>query len=143
MVKPESSGSTGTAKEKAGSHETNGSRTGWETIIENLVVKIETVSSHFSYTEEYVMDHSPEWLTRKYWQAMKETWEQSQMRVLEGFKSLSMLIDAVFNKGANYSAFIQDSFEDALKTTDEQDQVQEKFVQGQWWQSKGKTEKSS
>lgn len=79
------------------------------------------------------MDHSPEWLERKYFQALKEKWERSQTRTLEGFKSLAMLIDAVFNKGANFNSFIQDSFEDAMRMNQEQQEMQSKFVKGQWW----------
>lgn len=98
-----------------------------------MLVKIETVSSHFRYTEEYVLDHSPAWVDRKYFQALKEKWEDSQMRTLEGFKSLALLIDSVFNKGANYSAFIQGSYEEALKMEQETEEAESNFVKGQWW----------
>lgn len=105
------------------------------------MVKVETVSSHFSYTEEYVLDHSPEWVDRKYWQAMKEKFDDSQARVLEGFKSLALIVDSIFNKGANYHLFVHESFEDALKQGEEK--VDSNFIQGQWWMNDRKQVKSS
>jgi hypothetical protein len=129
MDSEKGSGTTRDSEKERGSIES-----GWESIIKTLLVKIETVSSHFRYTEEYVMDHSPEWLSRKYWQALKEKWEDSQSRVLEGFKSVALFADSVFNKGKNYDMFIHNSFEEAMKTNlEEPKKDYSKFETGQWW----------
>lgn len=96
------------------------------------MTKIETVSSHFRYTEEYVLDHTPAWIDRKYWQALEEKFDNSQTRVLEGFKSIALLVDSIFNKGANYSEFIQGSFKEAMKMEDKKEETGQ-YITGQWW----------
>lgn len=98
-----------------------------------MIQQIETVSSHFAYSEEYVLSHTPEWLNRKFNQAMKEKWEQSQSRVWEGFKSLALMVDVAFNKGRSMSQLMPDSYESALAMNQRASENNEKFIKGQWW----------
>jgi hypothetical protein len=92
------------------------------------------VSSHYGYREEEVMDHTPEWLNRKFDQAMREKWEDSQNRVWEGFKSLALLVDVAFNKGKSMDQLMPGSYEEALKRNQVRIQQEQNFIQGQWWE---------
>lgn len=96
---------------------------------------IESVSSHFNYSEEYVISHSIDWVFRKQQQANREQWEQSTIRTQEGYKSLLLLVDSVFNKGKNFNDILPSSFEEALQSVKDEDTQSENspFVQGQWW----------
>lgn len=94
---------------------------------------IELVSSHFQYTEEYVLDHSLDWVFRKYQQALKEQWERSTVRTQEGFKSLLLLFDSLMNKGKNYEDILPSSYEKAMEQWSGQQEEESEFVKGQWW----------
>lgn len=94
---------------------------------------MEFVSSHFSYAEEYVLSRTPEWVNRKYEQALKEKWEESQARTWEGFKSLSILLDMVMNKGKNIDSIMPPSYETARDQVRQQELPKKKFKEGTWW----------
>lgn len=93
------------------------------------------VSSHFSYTEEYVLDHSPHWLARKYKQAMKEKLEQNRLQALTFSRGIAIVIDALFNKGNGIDEILPPSYEEiageAIKS------VQSEYVQTVWWKGGG------
>ncbi|KAB2328926.1 hypothetical protein F7731_23520 [Cytobacillus depressus] len=113
----------------------------WETVLNNFVLKIETVSSHFRYSEEYVMEHTPDWLERKYIQAMREKWEDNKTKVSSVFQSICFVLDTVFNKGAHLDSFLESSFEDVIKANNSENQNRSNFITAQWW--KKVEEKSS
>ncbi|MEN3781498.1 hypothetical protein [Priestia megaterium] len=99
---------------------------------------IETISSHFNYTEEYVLDHSLDWVFRKYSQAHREMWEQSTIRTQEGFKSLMLVFDSLMNKGKNFDAILPPTYEKAMELASDQKEQESEFVKGEWW-LKGKS----
>lgn len=80
-----------------------------------------------------MLDHTPSWLQRKFYQATKEKWEDSQARVMEGFKSMVLLVDSIFNDGKNYTDILPETFEKAMAQQQNNQSVNEKFVTGQWW----------
>lgn len=84
-----------------------------------------------------MLDHSVDWLHRKHKQSVKEQWERSQERVVEGFKSISLVLDGVFNKGKGMADMLPDSFEDAMELNQKAVKETSKFVSGQWWQKSG------
>ena len=67
-----------------------------------MIKQIGFVSSHYHYTEEYVLSHTPDWLKRKYEQAMEEKYNESRMHTLENYKGLMLLADSLFNKGKGF-----------------------------------------
>jgi hypothetical protein len=107
------------------------------------VNQIELVSSHFGYREEYVLDHSLSWLGRKYQQALKEQFDNSSMRVIEGFKSLILLVDTAFNKGKDFEKIVPPTYEDAIKMQSNQLKASSEFVQEQWWMKTTKNAKET
>lgn len=74
------------------------------------------------------MSHTPTWLGRKFKQAQGEQWEEHKARVLEGFQSLMLLLDAAFNNGKEFEKILSPSEE-----TEEKKEVESKFVTGVWW----------
>jgi hypothetical protein len=95
------------------------------------------VSSHFGYTEEYVMDHSPWWLIRKYKQASREKWEESRQRTIESFRSLMLLSDGLLNKGKGASEILPPPYEEAVKAAAEKEKKTKQYITGQWWKQTG------
>lgn len=87
------------------------------------------------------MDHSLSWLNRKFKQAAKERWDQSSVNVMEGYKSLLLLIDSAFNKGKDFDKILPSSYENAIEQQSEY--KEEKFVSGQWWKQTTKNAKES
>lgn len=81
------------------------------------------------------MEHTFPWLTRKYEQATREQYEKTTLSILEGYKSLVLLVDTVFNKGKNFNRIIPPSYEEALKQNNEKKENVSQFVAGQWWKS--------
>lgn len=77
------------------------------------------------------MDHSLSWLVRKYKQAMKEQYEKSSARVVEGYKSVLLVMDTLFNNGKDYEKILP-SYETMISSR-EDDEAEKKFVNGQWW----------
>lgn len=110
-------------------------RASWSKLIENIVEQVSFVSSHFSYTEEYVLDHSPDWINRKYIQAAKERWKQSQTRIQEGVQSLIVMMDMAFNKGKNINQILPGSFEDAMQMQKQAHTAAKAYIKGSWWKS--------
>lgn len=90
------------------------------------------VSSHYRYTEEYVLGHTPDWVKRKYEQALLEKYVSSRERTLESYKGLMLLADSLFNKGKGFDDIVP-SFEKLTKK--EVETKQEEFVGGNWWES--------
>ena len=78
------------------------------------------------------MDHTWEWLGRKTEQAMREKWSQSHERVMEGFKSLVLTLDAAFNKGKMLKE-MPASYDEEIEKRKKAEVKQETFIQDQWW----------
>ncbi|MEH7114511.1 hypothetical protein V7124_19420 [Neobacillus niacini] len=93
------------------------------------------MTRHFSYTEEYVLSHSPSWLSRKFEQAKREQYEDHQTKVLQGFQSALLVLDAVFNKGKEFNKILPPSIEAAMEQSKVQEETKSKFVEGTWWKS--------
>ncbi|MGV7002472.1 hypothetical protein ACWA2C_27940 [Priestia megaterium] len=79
------------------------------------------------------MEHTLDWLNAKFKQAQKDKWEQSQVRVWEGVKSLLVTLDIALNKGKSVDKIMPPSYESALEEQQEKTVQEETFVQGQWW----------
>lgn len=90
------------------------------------------MSSHYGYTEEYVLGHTPDWVKRKYEQAVEEKYNESQMRSLESYKGLMLLSDTLFNKGKGFNDILPPFKELNNKKVEA---AEEKFVGGSWWKS--------
>ena len=90
------------------------------------------MSSHYGYTEEYVLGHTPDWVKRKYEQALEEKYSVSRERTLEGYKGLMLLADSLFNQGKGFDDIVP-SFGQLTKK--EVETTEEKFVGGNWWKS--------
>jgi hypothetical protein len=98
-----------------------------------MIAQVEFVSSHFRYTEEYVLSHSPAWVNRKSKQAREEQYEQHTQRVMESFKGIALIVDSIFNKGQNWSELLPPSLEDALKMQGKTEEKPSQFIEGTWW----------
>lgn len=79
-----------------------------------------------------MLSHSPEWVRRKYDQAIEEKYNSSRERSLEGFNGLMLLADTLLNQGKGFNDILP-SFEELNKKDVEA--KQEKFVGGNWWKS--------
>lgn len=89
------------------------------------------------------MEHTFSWLNRKYDHAMKEQFDNSSSRILEGYKSLLLLVDSAFNKGKDFDKILPPSYEMALESLQENTKENAKFVSGQWWKQTTKNAKES
>ena len=78
------------------------------------------------------MDHTLDWVVRKYKQARKEEYEKSNSRVIEGFKSILLVLDSALNKGADMDKILP-SYEDALKQQSNEKEKPSIFIEKQWW----------
>jgi hypothetical protein len=95
------------------------------------------VSAHFNYTEEYVLEHSPDWLSRKFTQAQKEHFDSHNQKVLEGFQSALLVMDSVFNKGKEFNKILPPSIEAAMEQAKVKEQIKTQFIEGTWWKTTG------
>lgn len=98
-----------------------------------MIEQIEIVSSHFGYTEEYVLDRTPEWIRRKYVQAAKEKHEAHRMNVLESFKGIALMIDSVANKGKSYDKIMPPPFDEFMDQLQEKKESKNEYIEGEWW----------
>lgn len=98
-----------------------------------MIEQIEFVSHHFDYTEEYVLDHSPQWIERKYMQAIRTNHEKHRLDIMTGFKSMSMIADALLNKGKDANKILPPPFDEALKMNNQEAESNSQFIEGQWW----------
>ncbi|MFD1423429.1 hypothetical protein ACFQ4J_06690 [Laceyella tengchongensis] len=89
------------------------------------------MASHYGYTEEYVLSHTPEWLARKSKQATQEKIDEHRMRIVEGFKGLALFIDLAFNKGREMDQILPPL--DKEKTGSSQ--PDDPFLNTMWWKS--------
>lgn len=81
-----------------------------------------------------MLSHSPEWVKRKYEQAVEERYIASKERTLEGYKGLMLLADTLFNKGTGFKDILPDYMEE--KEQQEKFKAkQEEYVSGNWWES--------
>lgn len=98
-----------------------------------MIDQIEFVSHHFNYSEEYVLEHTPDWIERKYIHAMKNLHEQHRMNILTGFKSISLFLDTAFNKGAMAAEILPPPFDTLLKQNSHEKEQKSNYIEGQWW----------
>lgn len=57
------------------------------------------------------------------------------MRIIEGMKSLALMLDSVFNKGRAHQDILPLPYEEAIQKQLNIKQGYSKFVQGTWWKS--------
>lgn len=79
------------------------------------------------------MDHTMAWLNRKYNQAMRNQFDRHNQRVLEGYKSLTLLIDSAFNKGKGWDTILPQDYEKAIEREREETSDSGEFVTEKWW----------
>lgn len=97
------------------------------------------VSSHFGYTEDYVLHKTPFWLNRKFKQADREMYENRRMQADGIQRGITIVLDVVFNNGKEADK-IMPSYEEALKRLQEhkEENNKDKFVTTMWWKPKHK-----
>ncbi|MGR5963131.1 hypothetical protein ACT7DN_30305 [Bacillus paranthracis] len=122
-----------------GSANESNSRTDWTDFCEQLVKEIGFVSSYYGYTEEYVLDHTPAWIKRKYKQAITEKYERHVESVYGQFKSYLLLMDSMMNEGKDFTNILPPTLDAAIEqqknqaeSTDAQNN-QEEYVKTPWW----------
>ena len=86
----------------------------WLEVIDQLIEKVETVSSHFRYTEEYVFHKSTYWLNRKIKQVDREKYQEQQTLASSVTKGMMLIFDSMFNDGKNTQDILP-SYEEALE----------------------------
>lgn len=89
------------------------------------------MASHYGYTEEYVLSHTPEWLARKSRQAAQEKIDEHRMRIVEGFKGLALIIDLAFNKGREMDQILPPLNMEEMNSG----QPDGPFMETIWWKS--------
>lgn len=101
-----------------------------------MIEKVEVVSSHFRYTEEYVMGKTPFWLSRKFLQADREMYEQKVTQAEAVSRGVSVVLDMIFNKGKQTKELLP-SYEDALQSVQQEQSRKtqdDKFITSMWWE---------
>ncbi|MED0739024.1 hypothetical protein [Aneurinibacillus thermoaerophilus] len=78
-----------------------------------------------------MLEHSPHWLNRKFWQAIKEKRDANRQRIMEGAQSLFILVDSIFNKGKGLKDILPDN--DLKRVNDEKKEKQSQYVANVWW----------
>ncbi|USK77914.1 hypothetical protein [Peribacillus frigoritolerans] len=79
------------------------------------------------------MDHTLAWLTRKYKQAVKEQYEKSSSHIVEGYKSMLLVMDTLLNQGKEFENILPPSYETVIANQTKKEISEDKFVSGQWW----------
>lgn len=123
----------GSGGESAGGSESGSQRLTYDELIDKIIDQIGFVSSHFGYKEEYVLEHTLEWLNRKAEQAHEEKYSESRKRTIENHKGLMLLVDSLFNQGKNFNELVPTYEETQQKKKVEP--KKEEFVGGNWWKS--------
>jgi hypothetical protein len=93
------------------------------------------VAAHFRYSEEYVLSHSLAWFSRKFKQMQREKFDEHQSKVLGGFQSALLVLDAIFNKGKEFNKILPPNIEAAMEQNRVKQEVVGKYVQGVWWKN--------
>lgn len=93
---------------------------------------LEVVSSHFRYTEEYVLDKTLPWLKRKFRQASREKYEQRQIVSEETMRGVLAAVTNLFG-GKNVEKILLPEYEEK---THETTQPADEWVTTQWWKPK-------
>ncbi|HDX9512078.1 TPA: hypothetical protein ROY06_005452 [Bacillus cereus] len=107
----------------------------WSEFIEGIVNSVSFVAAHYSYNEEYVLDHTPDWIRRKYNDALKQKYQNYRETVYGQFQSLLLFADQLLNEGKNFNEILPPTPEEIQKEEIEQTQENSKFTQGTWWKS--------
>ncbi|OTW86369.1 hypothetical protein BK702_15195 [Bacillus thuringiensis serovar cameroun] len=103
-----------------------------------MVKQIEFVSSYYGYTEEYVLSHTPYWVRRKAEQALQEKYDSHTNAVRGQFQSYMLLLDSLFNKGADFNTILPPTRDQAIAGSNQsQSEVegpnQEQYDKTMWW----------
>lgn len=97
-----------------------------------MITMIETVSSHFNYSEEYVLKHSFPWLKRKFKQADREDYEERKERSDESMRGVMAALSAMFGgKESDIEGILHPPYEKLVKQ--ENIQPEETWNIAQWW----------
>lgn len=63
----------------------------------------------------------------------QEKFDEHQSKVLGGFQSALLVLDAVFNKGKEFNKILPPSIEAAMEQSRVKHEIEGKFVNGTWW----------
>nr|DAL87885.1 MAG TPA: hypothetical protein [Caudoviricetes sp.] len=96
---------------------------------------IERVSSHFRYTEEYVLDHTFGWLKRKCLQADREQYERRKMLSDETMRGTIAALSAALG-GKHAEKELLPEYEQVMQQDHKQAESKSEWVTGQWWKQK-------
>lgn len=77
-----------------------------------------------------MLEHSPYWLNRKFWQALKEKKDMNRQRIMEGAQSLFILVDSVFNQGKGVNDILPSN---GRSEQPERKVIQSQYVANTWW----------
>lgn len=96
--------------------------------------RVEIVSSHFGYKEEYVLNKTPFWLSRKFEQADRERYDERMGMAQSVFRGVSLIMDVMFNKGQGANDILP-SYEDMKKqlSKQEKEEQESQFKKEIWW----------
>lgn len=98
-----------------------------------MIQQVEFVSAHFNYTEEYVLEHTPSWIQRKYIQAARDKHEDHRRGILETFKGISLLADSLLNKGKGMNEIVPPPFDEFMDQLTVKEEPKNEYVEGEWW----------
>lgn len=83
-----------------------------------------------------MISHTPEWLIRKFKQASKEKFQESQLRSVEVFRGVALLADQMLNKGKAMDKILP-PFEESGVSSNQIDEQYKNHVTGTWWKKGG------
>lgn len=86
-----------------------------ESFFEGIVKRIEIVSEHFNYLEEYVMDHHVFWIDRKFEQAERSRWNSRMLRQWDDFNRATA-VEKWKNGDKDFELGLMDEFDAAPRT---------------------------
>lgn len=104
------------------------------------MVRVEVVSSHFGYREEYVLEKTPFWLNRKFEQADRERYEERMGLAQSVFRGVSLVMDVMFNHGKGAEDILP-SYEDMKKhlmNEVKKEKDESPFKKEIWWKPEAK-----
>lgn len=92
-----------------------------------MVQRIEIVSEHFEYLEEYVMGHHVFWIDRKFEQAEKSRWDARKLRQWDDFNR-STAVAKWKNGDKDYEVGLLNDFGDKAASGKKADHDQSEFI---------------
>lgn len=85
----------------------------------------------FNYTEEYTLEKSPSWLTRKYKQS-QNFYNQRREKQQDITTAVTQVVSSMFSE--EKIDMLLPSYKEALEQAEQKEKgVSNGFVQGEWW----------